>query len=81
MVDSATPIFVEKSKLFLHKKVGLSVRSELENVAADNAKAVFFVETLCSRVKFPYAQPHNIAAFQPCAAETGVHQFLTNALA
>ena len=31
-------------------------------MAADNAEAVLFVEPLCSRVKFPNAEPHYVAS-------------------
>lgn len=68
-------------QLFLHEKVGLRVGAELKSVFADNAEAVSFVETLSTRVVFPDAKPHHIAALIAGMVKTNFHQPLANALA
>ena len=64
----------ELIKVFLHQKIGLRIRTELENMSADFVKTVSFIKRLRPRIKFPNAEPHYIAMVLPRDFETFVHQ-------
>src|ERR1044072_4897848 len=61
-------------KFFLHQQIGLRIRAVLENMVADKAKAVFFVESLGARIVFPDAQPDHVVAEFFSRFKTFFHQ-------